>query len=102
MTNYEFRLYVTDETGRSRRAAANLRALCEARLEGFYELEVVDVLDRPDLAEEDRIIATPTVIRLVPLPQRRVIGDLSDLSLAAAALDLPDTQEVLRAEGGEL
>ena len=94
MANYEFRLYVTDETGRSRRATANLRALCEERLAGHYELEVVDVLVRPDLAEEDRIIATPTAIRRVPLPQRRVIGDLSDLALAATALDLPDPHEM--------
>lgn len=101
MMNYEFRLYITGETGRSRRAADNLRALCEARLAGLYELEIVDVLDRPDLAEEDRIIATPTAMRLVPLPQRRVIGDLSDLGLAAIALDLPDTQEQASAGGVE-
>ena len=101
MTSYKFRLYITGETGRSRQAADNLRALCEVRLAGAYEVEVVDVLDRPDLAEEDRIIATPTVIRLLPTPQRRVIGDLSDLDLAAIALDLQDTQEMSTAEGGE-
>lgn len=99
MTSYEFRLYITGETGRSRRAADNLRALCEARLAGIYELEIIDVLDRPDLAEEDRIIATPTAIRVSPLPPRRVIGDLSDLSLAATALDLPETEESSSAEG---
>ena len=99
MTSYEFRLYVTDGTGRSRQAADNLRALCEERVAGLYELEVIDVLERPDLAEEDRIFATPTAIRLVPLPQRRVIGDLSDLNLAATALDLPGV-EVSRTEGG--
>ena len=101
MTSYGFRLYITGETGRSRRATDNLRALCEERLAGVYDLEVVDVLDRPELAEEDRIIATPTAIRLIPLPQRRVIGDLSDLGLAATALDLPDPQESSKADGGE-
>lgn len=99
MTSHEFRLYVTDGTGRSRQAADNLRALCEERLAGLYKLEVIDVLERPDLAEEDRIFATPTAIRLVPLPQRRVIGDLSDLGLAATALDLPGL-EVSRTERG--
>jgi circadian clock protein KaiB len=94
MARYEFRLYVTDETGRSRRAAENLRALCEDRLAGLYVIEVIDVLIRPDLAEEDRIIATPTAIRRVPPPPRRVIGDMSEFDLAATALDLPDPEEM--------
>jgi circadian clock protein KaiB len=101
MNGFRFRLFVTGESGRSLQAADNLRALCEARVAGLYELEVIDVLDRPELAEEERIIATPTVIRLVPLPKRRVIGDLSDLSRAAVALDLPVApEESLREEGG--
>jgi circadian clock protein KaiB len=57
------------------------------------------VLDHPERAEEDRIIATPTVIRLVPVPPKRVIGDLSDLELAAIALDLPDPQDAATGEG---
>ena len=92
MARYEFRLYVTDETGRSRRAAANLRALCEDRLAGLYDIEVIDVLIHPDLAEEDRIIATPTAIRRAPRPPRRVIGDMSEFDLAAMALDLPEPE----------
>lgn len=99
MTNYSFKVYITGETARSREAVANLRALCEARLAGLYELEVVDVLERPDLAEDDRIIATPAVIRLAPLPRRRVVGDLSDTSLAATALDFPDSQAATRRKG---
>ena len=98
MSTYRFRLFVTGETGRSRQAAENLRELCEARVAGLYDLEVIDVLDHPELAEEDRIIATPTAIRLVPLPPRRVIGDLSDLKLAATALDLPNRQTASQAE----
>lgn len=100
MSSYRFRLFVTGETGRSHQAADNLRELCEARVAGLYELEVIDVLDHPERAEEDKIIATPTVIRLVPLPLKRVIGDLSDLELAALAFDLPDTRGAPDAEVG--
>jgi circadian clock protein KaiB len=99
MNSYRFKLFVTGETGRSRQAADNLRELCEAHVAGVYELEVIDVLDHPERAEEDRIIATPTVIRLVPVPPKRVIGDLSDLELAAIALDLPDAQDAATGEG---
>ena len=87
---YSFRLYVAGQTERSQAAEANLRALCDSRLSGRYELEVVDAAEQPGLAEEQRILATPTVIRLAPLPQRRVIGDLSDHHHAAYALGLPE------------
>jgi circadian clock protein KaiB len=86
---YSFRLYVAGQTERSQAAEANLRAICDNHLGGRYDLEVVDAVDRPDLAEAERILATPTVIRLAPLPQRRVIGDLSDHRRAAAALAIP-------------
>jgi circadian clock protein KaiB len=86
---YSFRLYVAGQTERSQAAEANLRALCESRLPGGYELEVIDATDQPGLAEEQRILATPTVVRLAPPPQRRVIGDLSDHQRAAYALGLP-------------
>jgi circadian clock protein KaiB len=87
---YSFRLYVAGQTERSLAAEANLRALCESRLPGGYELEVVDAIVQPGLAEEERILATPTVVRRAPLPQRRVIGDLSDHQRAAYALGLPE------------
>ena len=90
MTAYSFRLYVTGQTERSLAAEVNLRALCDSRLPGSYELEVIDTAEQPGLAEEQRILATPTVVRLVPLPQRRVIGDLSDHHRAAYALGLPE------------
>ena len=77
------------QTERSQAAEANLRVLCESRLPGSYELEVIDATEQPGLAEEQRILATPTVLRLTPLPQRRVIGDLSDHQRAAYALGLP-------------
>ncbi len=90
MTTYSFRLYVAGQTERSQAAEANLRALCESRLRGSYELEVIDATEQPGLAEEQRILATPTVVRLAPRPQRRVIGDLSDHQRAAYALGLPE------------
>jgi circadian clock protein KaiB len=90
---YSFRLYVAGQTERSQTALANLRVLCEAVLPGRYELEVVDVVEQPGRAEEQRILATPTVVRLAPSPQRRVIGDLSDHRRAALALGLPDAAQ---------
>ena len=83
-----FRLFVAGETARSLRAAAHIRSLCAAALDDDYELEIIDVLERPDLADEARILATPTVIKASPPPLRRVIGDLSDLERLASALDL--------------
>ncbi len=84
----KFRLFVAGETARSLRAAAQIRTLCDEALDDDYELEIIDVLERPDLADEARILATPTVIRASPPPLRRVIGDLSDLQRLATALDL--------------
>ncbi len=94
MITYSFRLYVSGNTKRSKAAEVNLRFLCDARLSGTYEVEVIDAAERPDLAEEGRILATPTVVRLAPYPQLRVIGDLSDHSRAAVALGLPDLDEL--------
>lgn len=87
---YSFRLYVFGQTEHSRAAQTNLRMLCESRLPGRFELEVVDVTENPELAEERRILATPTVIRMAPLPERRVIGDLSDERRTTFALGLPE------------
>ncbi|OEU90407.1 hypothetical protein DB35_04015 [Streptomyces abyssalis] len=98
MTGYAFRLYVAGESERSSAAEANLRALAGALLPGGYELDVVDVMAQPELAEEQRILATPTVVRLVPLPQLRVIGDLSDPPRVANALGLPGELQEARKE----
>ncbi len=88
------RLYITGQTSRSEKAIANLRRIMVAEgLEDAYELEIIDVLDRPDLAEEERILATPTLIRRLPPPLRRVIGDLSDWELVALGLDLNEIRE---------
>lgn len=87
---FHFRLYVCGQTGRSRRAIAVLRQLCDEKLAGRSELEVIDVLAEPGRADEDRVLATPTLIKLVPPPIQRVVGDLSDSSGLREALDLPD------------
>lgn len=74
---YMLRLYVSGLTPNSARAIANLKTLCEEHLTGRYELEVVDVFQQPELARADQIVAVPTLIRKLPFPVRRLIGDLS-------------------------
>ena len=100
MATYLFRIYVAGATRRAHAAVANLRTLCETSVDDDYELEVIDVLAQPGRAEAERILATPTVIRLVPLPRRRVIGDLADHRLAALALDLPGPEGAEDNKGG--
>lgn len=90
MKEYLLKLFVTGRTTRSERAIANLRRLCDQELADRYELLVVDILERPHLAEEERIMATPTLIRVMPQPVRRVVGDLSDETQVRAGLDIPD------------
>jgi circadian clock protein KaiB len=85
---YQIKLYVTGQTPRSQQAIANLRRICEEELSGHYELVVVDVLDRPQLAEDEKILATPTVVKELPHPIRRIIGDLSDSDRVLLGLDL--------------
>lgn len=87
---FHFRLYVCGQTGRSQRAVAVLQRLCDETLAGRSKLEVIDVQAEPGRAEEDRVLATPTLIKLAPAPVRRVVGDFSDLSRLSEALDLPD------------
>lgn len=72
------RLFVTGASSRTGTAIANLRRICDQELEGQYDLEIIDVQEFPDLAEDEKILATPTLIKSLPLPLRRVIGDLSD------------------------
>ncbi len=82
------KLYITGGTERTTAAIANLRRICEQDLKGEYEILIIDVLERPDLAESERILATPVLIRQLPLPIRRIIGDLSDREKALLGLDL--------------
>lgn len=88
MDKYVVKLYVTGQTPRSRRAIDNLRGICELELPGRYEMHVIDVLDRPQLAEDEKILATPTVVKELPVPTRRIIGDLSDAEKVLLGLDL--------------
>jgi circadian clock protein KaiB len=89
MSPYSFRLYVAGQTERTEAAVRDLRKLCESQLHGQYELEVIDVVERPDLAEAEGILIAPTVVRLQPSPPRWAFGDLSDPDRTAAALGLP-------------
>ncbi len=82
------KLYVTGQTPKTERAIANLRRICKEDLGGQYEMAVIDVLERPQLAEDERILATPTLIKTLPLPLRRVIGDLSDTEKVLLGLDV--------------
>jgi circadian clock protein KaiB len=83
MNTVRLKLYIAGQTPRSESAVARVRHLFETMLRAPYEMVVIDVLERPGLADEDKVIATPTLIKLVPPPSRRVVGDLSDLDQVA-------------------
>ena len=87
MSTYVLRLYVTGRSPRSERAIANLKHLCEEELQN-YSLDIIDVLERPQLAENEKIMATPTLIKELPPPLRRIIGDLSATDEVLLGLDL--------------
>lgn len=92
MRAFRFTLFVAGSSTRSERAITNLRRICETQLDGRYELEIVDVLRHPDVAEQRRILTTPTLLKEQPPPTRRIIGDLSnaDQLLELLALDAGD------------
>ena len=85
---WELRLYVAGETPRSVAALANLRRICEEHLAGKYSIEVIDLLERPQLARGEQIIAIPTLERRLPEPVRKIIGDLSNTERVLIGLDL--------------
>ena len=85
---WKLRLYVAGQTPKSIRAFANLKELCEAHLKGRYRIEVVDLLERPKLARGDQIIAIPTLVRRLPPPLRKIIGDLSSTERVLVGLDV--------------
>lgn len=85
---YVLRLYVTGMTPRSARAIENVRAICEQHLQGRYELQVIDIYQQPTLAQGEQIVAAPTLIKKLPLPLRRIIGDMSDEGRVLVGLDL--------------
>ena len=83
------RLYVAGQTIKSVKAQANLMSICERHLAGHYELQVIDVLVSPERAEQDGILAIPTLVRKVPVPVRKIIGDLSNTERVLEGLDIP-------------
>lgn len=88
LSRFLLKLYVTGTNPRTERAISNLRHICESELEGRYSLDVIDVLEDPEAAERDRVLATPTLIKELPLPLRRIIGDLSDRTKVLLALEI--------------
>ncbi len=87
-SHYVLRLYVTGATAHSNRAISNIRKICEEHLSGRYDLEVVDISEHPSLAEGEQIIAAPTLVKQLPLPLRRFIGDMSQTDRLLVGLDL--------------
>lgn len=85
---WELRLYVAGQTPRSITAFANLRKICEEHLAGQYHIEVIDLLKQPQLASGDQILAIPTLVRKLPSPIRKIIGDLSDTERVLVGLNL--------------
>jgi len=85
---YVLRLYVTGMTPRSAQAIKNLQAICEEYLDGRYELDVIDIYQQPVLTRGEQIIAAPTLIKKLPLPMRRLVGDMSDRERVLLGLDL--------------
>lgn len=85
---WELRLYVAGKTPKSVTALTNLRKYCETHLKGLYRIEVIDLLTQPQLAEGDQIFAIPTLVRKVPEPIRKIIGDLSNEEKVLVGLDI--------------
>jgi circadian clock protein KaiB len=85
---WRLRLYVAGQTPKSMKALANLKTICENHLSGSYEIEVVDLIQNPKLAAGDQILAIPTLVRRLPEPVRKIIGDLSDEQRVLVGLDL--------------
>ena len=85
---WTLRLYVAGDSPKSRAALTNLQRLCDTYLEGKYEIEVIDLKTRPELAKADQIVALPTLVRRIPEPMKRLIGDLSNPQRALVALEL--------------
>jgi circadian clock protein KaiB len=99
--NYKLRLYITGRTSQSQRAIENLQQICEAELQGQYEIEVIDVLEHPRLAEHEKILATPTLVKQFPGPVRKIIGDLSNHERVLLGLDLSPVRRVESARARE-
>jgi circadian clock protein KaiB len=89
----QLRLYVAGQTPKSLAALSNLKSICAQHLDGTYELEVIDLIKNPQLAQGDQILAIPTLVRNLPVPIRKIIGDLSNIDRVLVGLDLRGTQQ---------
>jgi circadian clock protein KaiB len=87
-SRYILKLYVAGQSPKSVNAIANIKKICEENLQGRYELEVIDLYQQPQLAQGEQIIAIPTLIRKLPIPLRRIIGDMSNTDRVLAGLDI--------------
>lgn len=92
-TFYILRLYISGNTTRSSKAIQNIQRVCQERLAGRYELEVIDIFQQPHLAREAQIIAVPTLIRQLPLPLRKLVGDMADEKRLLHGLDILEKNE---------
>lgn len=90
---YVLRLYVTGSNARSAQAIENMRRICDEYLAGRHELEVVDIYQRPEAAREFQLLAAPTLVKLLPAPVRRIVGDLSDQHKVLVSLEIRSAHE---------
>jgi circadian clock protein KaiB len=98
---WQLRLYVAGQTAKSMTAFANLKKICEEHLSGQYSIEVIDLLENPQLAQGDQILAIPTLVRKLPEPIRKIIGDLSNTDRVLVGLDIrPGDRAAEKAGGG--
>ena len=93
---WELRLYVAGQTPKSLAAFANLKKICEEHLKGCYRIEIIDLLENPTLAKGDQILAIPTLVRKLPEPVRKIIGDLSNTERVLVGLDLRPLEQARR------
>jgi len=91
---YLLRLYVAGQTRKSLAAFANLKKICEEHLQGRYKIEIIDLLEKPQLAKGDQILAIPTLVRQLPPPLKKLIGDLSDTEKVLVGLDIRPAESV--------
>jgi circadian clock protein KaiB len=92
-SKYVLRLYVTGMTPRAQDAIRNIRKICEEELKGRYDLEVIDIYQQPELAKKEQILAAPTLIRKLPLPLRKLVGDMSNKQKVIVGLELMPEKE---------
>ena len=99
--HYRLRLFVSGSTPRSARAIQNIRTICEEKLQGRYNLEVIDIYQHPEMAKPEQIIVAPTLVKTLPLPVRKIIGDLSDKERVLVGLDIVPRHDSVKPPEGD-